>query len=647
MGINGHRRKECADMTNQIRFNFLPLNNSDFTFYVYRRISDGTKQDSEYKYSLPITRDKIENRRDYFISFEESDSCEIYQCHSRDNNALTLKWLIYVLEIKSSAVLKSEDYFVGKRFVPRISYVINRTTYGNQVVDLEPYYLRKTQEFGFTIDFRFDAKDKHQNKIAVDKLSLSLSQDGQKNKNKYADKLRIVSGFISSILPQIFPINEADVSQQLKILPCSILNEKKYIFGDGNIDSNQFTGLSKHKPFKIPNTEPLYIFIFEKSKINSSRELWKALNGETYNTFSGMQKMFGVDFSNSRIKTVQVDDFNQANLTSIETQLDGLIAEFPNTQIVGVFAGIRKDFDVSETYSPYYIVKNIFLQKGLAIQSVTIEQVQKRDGLKWSISGIGLQLFVKLGGIPWKVVPQNDNCLIFGISSAHIRDTNGVIQKYYAYSVCFDSSGLYKQLDILSESNVEDTYLNTLKTKITETLNGQTKNGITKCAIHVPYKLRKMEMQCIRECIADFKSTHGNIEVVFIKINIDNRFFGYSDYNSKIPLSGSCIELSNSEFLVWFDGLQQGNERRVTPQSITNPVHIEFLDCTDLPSESVKSYLQDVINLSGANWRGYNAKHTPVSVYYPELIAKFIGKFDQYGLSLELGISAIDKAWFV
>ena len=634
-------------MNNQIRFSFLPLINNDFYFIVYRRDADGVRLENEYNYSLPVISGQPDNRSNYFVSFEENEGSTKYRCHSKDKYNLTLKWLIYQLELKSSAVLDSKDFSIGRHFIPRISYIIKRTAYGCQVIDLEPYFLRRTQEFGFTIDFRFDAKDKNQNKIAVDKLSLSLSQDGQKNKNKYADKLRLVSGFISSTLAKLFPIDGFDISRQLKSLPYFALKEKKYIFSDGNVDTNQFSGLVKYNPLTKPINDPLYVFVFQKSKINVSREIWKALNGEVYSTFSGMKKMFGVDFSNSKIKTIQVDDFSKTSLSSVESQLDKLIAEFQNSQIVGVFAGIHKDFDSMETYSPYYIIKNMFLQRGLAVQAVTIEQVQKRDGLKWSISGIGLQLFVKLGGVPWKVMPQNDNCLIFGISSAHIRNKDGIIQKYYAYSVCFDSSGLYKQLDILSENKSEDDYLANLKTKIIETLNHQMADGITKCAIHVPFKLRKREMQCIRECISDFRSLHGDIEVVFMKVNIENRFFGYSEYNSKIPLSGSYIELSNTEFLVWFEGLQQGRENLVTAQSITNPVHIEFLDCSNMPEESIKSYLQDVINLSGANWRGYNAKHTPVSIYYPELIAKFIGKFDQYGLSLELGINAIDKAWFV
>ena len=64
-------------------------------------------------------------------------------------------------------------------------------------------------------------------------------------------------------------------------------------------------------------------------------------------------------------------------------------------------------------------------------------------------------------------------------------------------------------------------------------------------------------------------------------------------------------------------------------------------------SKNKNYYLQDIINLSGANWRGFNAKHEPVSTLYPELIAKFAGKFDQYGLNLKIGNSAIEKVWFI
>lgn len=638
-------------MEQRIQFNFLPLKNSDFTFEIYRRPVDGEKDEAEFQYRIPHSSGCKDNYGLFFISFMPRNGSESFICSSFDNIYLTQKWLASKVLAKANDVFNDDDFFLGKNKIPCTSFIIKQTEYGSQVIDIEVYFLKKTQEFGFLVDFRFAANERGKYAVEGKKYSLSLAEDGSKNKNFYLDKYQHVLHFINQYIPRIFPLQinalAVDVIRELRPLPCSLLKEKQYVFGGEHKNTNQFGGLTAHHPSAQPQKEPHYVFIFHKSRINISREIVKALRGETYITFPGMEKMFKVSFSNDKISSIQVDNYNKESLSAIENQLDDIIQKHPKSQTVGIFAGIQKDFDDNQLYSPYYIVKNMFLKKGLAVQAITIEQAQKRDGLKWSISGIGLQLFVKLGGVPWKVVPQNEHCIILGISSAHIRDDNGKIKKYYAYSVCLDSSGIYRRLDILSTSESEGTYMETLKARISQALKENITNGISKCAIHVPFRIRDYEMRCLRECVNKYRQNNADIEIVFIKINVKNRFFGYSNYNSKVPLAGSYIELSNHEFLVWFEGLQQGKENLVTPQAVTNPVHIEFLGVENLTADQIRKYLQDVINLSGANWRGYNAKHTPVSIYYPSLIAKFIGCFDKYNLEMELGLDAIDKVWFV
>ena len=409
----------------------------------------------------------------------------------------------------------------------------------------------------------------------------------------------------------------------------------------------QFQGIKEYKPLNNSIGLPHYVFVFEKSKINISRQLVKALRGQLYPTFSGMENMFGVDFSNDKIDSIVVEDYSIDNLKKIPAQLDEIIKKNPDANIVGIFAGIEKDFDTGRDYSPYYTVKSCFLERGLAIQAITIEQALKRDGFKWSISGIALQLFVKLGGVPWTVKPQNKNCLIFGVSSAHIKDEENNTTKYFAYSLCFDSSGLYKRLNVLGQSTDKDSYIKQLSNEIKKHLHNDLDDSIEKCVIHVPYKLKRDEMKCIKESIESVKQEHQKITFSVIKINVINKFFGYSHYNSNIPLAGSCLQLGKREYLVWFEGLQQGKTQVVSAQNISNPVHIQFIYGPEMTEEEIKTYLQDIINLSGANWRGFNAKHEPVSTLYPELIAKFAGKFDQYGLNLKIGNSAIEKVWFI
>lgn len=636
-------------MNNNILFSFLELSNSEFEFPIYRKSPDNNSKLGEiYRYKLPTSA-----RTDwdtYDVSFREIDETTMFTAKSTDNINMTKKWLMSILSEKATATFGESEFYVGNHFVPNISFVISSHKEGQCLIQLEPYYLEINNSFGFLVDYKFKPFHGYEKTRQEKILSLSLSSDGSKNKNYYSDKLRYLKSFIDNFVPRLFPlkINELtlDIKRTLLELSPFQLSEKTYMFQNGE-SKIQFQGIKEYKPLNNSIGLPHYVFVFEKSKINISRQLVKALRGQLYPTFSGMENMFGVDFSNDKIDSIVVEDYSIDNLKKIPAQLDEIIKRNPDANIVGIFAGIEKDFDTGRDYSPYYTVKSCFLERGLAIQAITIEQALKRDGFKWSISGIALQLFVKLGGVPWTVKPQNKNCLIFGVSSAHIKDEENNTTKYFAYSLCFDSSGLYKRLNVLGQSTDKDSYIKQLSNEIKKHLHNDLDDSIEKCVIHVPYKLKRDEMKCIKESIESVKQEHQKITFSVIKINVINKFFGYSHYNSNIPLAGSCLQLGKREYLVWFEGLQQGKTQVVSAQNISNPVHIQFIYGPEMTEEEIKTYLQDIINLSGANWRGFNAKHEPVSTLYPELIAKFAGKFDQYGLNLKIGDSAIEKVWFI
>ena len=636
-------------INNKVLLNYIELTNSDFDFNIYRKAYDENMENAGfYKYKLPTLDHRYTDM--YAVSFEKNEECSEYVCNSYDNIHLTKKWLINMVLKKVKLGFDENKYFENSRFTTSISFIISDHKAGQCLITLEPYYLEINNSFGFIIDYKFRANKGYEKSREAKILSLSLDQSGNKNKNFYSDKYKYVLSFIKGMLKEIFPLSvnllTISLRDTLTELEPFLLREKKYVFHDGE-HSVQFQGIRELKPFSTITKEPLFVFVFEKSKVNTARQLVKALRGELYPTFSGMEKMFGVKFTNDNITSIIVDSFSEENLLEIEVELNHIIESNPTAQIVGIFAGIRKDFDADNDYSPYYVIKSYFLKNGLAVQAVTIEQARKKDGLKWSISGIGLQLFVKLGGQPWKVKPCNNDCLIFGISNAHLKDKDNNIKKFFAYSLCFDSSGIYKRLNILGESDNRQSYISQLSEQIKLHLNEEITDNVQKCVIHIPFKMRKDEIACIKESVTSVKRTHINIEFVFIKINVFNKFFGYSYYNSCIPLAGTCVALGEREFLVWFEGLQQGKTQVVAPQNITNPVHIQFMDTNKLTTDDIKSYIQDIVNLSGANWRGFNAKHEPVTTLYPELIAKFAGKFEQYKINLDIGDTAMDKVWFI
>jgi len=56
-------------------------------------------------------------------------------------------------------------------------------------------------------------------------------------------------------------------------------------------------------------------------------------------------------------------------------------------------------------------------------------------------------------------------------------------------------------------------------------------------------------------------------------------------------------------------------------------------------------YTGERLHLSGANWRGFNAKSLPISIYYAQIIAKYFREFHRLGLR-ELDLENLTP-WFL
>ena len=122
-------------------------------------------------------------------------------------------------------------------------------------------------------------------------------------------------------------------------------------------------------------------------------------------------------------------------------------------------------------------------------------------------------------------------------------------------------------------------------------------------------------------------------------------FFGFAtDHNSRVPYESTMVQIARNEYLVWFAGLQFG--KPAVRGMVGGPLHVQFtFPKLGLTPDQQKVHLQDAINLSGANWRGFNAKSFPVSVYYAQIIARYLREFEKHNLP-ELEVNTF-KPWFL
>lgn len=625
---------------NEIRLNFLVYQNQDFGIIVYRK----KLEENDFKEGFDYYDFKDENGTNtkYQITYTEKEGFEKFKLPPYAKIGLVSKKLYEDLIGASSNL----DFFIKKDtlYNRRIHFTIEKHHKGRKCIWVEPYYLKAKKVWGLLFDYCFvvDKNENGEEKYKLDKdiliASGTMNSKGGSNFDYYLYKYKYLQSFIQSHLPKLNLHLENKVSNDLIELSSRLLDPKTYIFGGNNISNSSYLGLSKFPPLEGVNGLVHFYFLYKKTDRDIAVSLLKGLRGElSPSTFSGMNKLFKIDFSNEVIKGSALDDFSD---TALDMELLKIKAIGDNV-IPVIITNSKKDSDDDKLY---FRLKHKFTKEKIPCQVVTKELVKNEYSLKYSLSNIGLQLFAKAGGKPWKMKPTTAEYLIIGIGQSYTVETGesgNNIKKNITYSVLTDSSGIFKDIQVLGEGvDTDDSYYLQLVNNISNIINA---TGHKKISIHVPFRISREKIieKVINKISAD-------IELSVLVINPKNDFFGF-DYstNALVPYESTFVKLSHDEYLVWFEGLQFNNPK--VNKRFGNPLLIKFWFFSNKQHENDIAYkerlLQDCINLSGANWRGFKAKQLPVSVFYCQRIAEFIGKFQEYNLS-HIDINNL-KPWFL
>ena len=633
-----------------IRLNILPIRESVFSFKVYRKLKTetDTKQDNIYLYQLP-EGDDLKLRNPYLVSFTLIEGFTEFNAHSSHAIGLTKHFLTNLLILNLKTKKCPLQFYLHKSFTAeKVNFVLKEFPKGKQIIFLSPYYFEELKRFGFIIDFHFIKNQEASFDKEVQVLSLSLDKNGRSNRNYYADKFDLIQSFLDKVFNSFKEIqinNEVTIHVEEDLLetPVFQLNKKEYVFSNKSTASSQFQGIRNSGPYQRIEQEGLFIFIFEDRFKSFANELYLSLTGKSNpGTFPGFEPMFGVHIGTDNVKQIKIESYKNESLLNIVDKVKTFQENEPTRKVIGIYIEdySTEKIDV-EASNHYYFLKYHFIKNSLPLQVVNYRKLGEKNSLKWSTSNVALAMFAKMGGIPWIVKPSNNNCLILGVGSSHRRNINtGEIIKYFAYTVCLDSSGLYKTLEVLADEETEVHYLERLKTNLINLLRSERFSAYKTCVLHLPFKIKQSEINSISAAIKEV----AEMSFVAIKVNLDNKYFGYSFHNTLVPYESSFVRLSRNEYLVWFEGLLYGKE--VVDKRLSNPVHIQFLNIGNVQGFEERKYLQDVLNLSGANWRGFNAKSIPISIYYSQIIAKYTEAFEQIDGYQENAISN-DKPWFL
>ena len=612
-----------------IALNLFPLTTDQFTITLYRLpyvegIRPSVGDEKAVRRSLEV--DSV--RDHYWTLFQQIDGGVATVCEPLDNVYLTIDALRLALIQNCQRNLSSRDVRVLGGFRKRVEVTVGQFPEGIQVISLEPYFLKSSRQFGFLADFRFHPNKEHRGTRRALELSLSLDRRGQPNHNYYADRYTHLLNFVKEFHPRIFPLklpggHNTDISTHLVELTPSRLDVKRYIVGSNSEARSQFMGVKNSGPLNRLTDETRLCFLYRPDDRLLSHDLFRALRGDTFRTFTGMNQMFKLSLQNERVSGIPISGFDYEE---IEQVVERVISESDGLNTVPIALTPFSRHDELEDNSQYWFLKHAFLSRNLPLQVVANETIANKNKLKWSTAGIGLQIFAKAGGVPWKVQPRTERCLIVGVGQAH-QIIDKKISRYFAYSVLTDSSGVFEEVRTLGESQDENDYIQSFSANLRDIFN-EYSNRFSSFVVHTTFKIRRNELEAIASILSDRHSSRTEGDFVSLKFNDRNRFFGFAKgHNSRVPYESSLIRLSNNEFLVWFEGLQYGQP--TVSKRVGNPLHIQFtFPLSGLSGDKQRAHLQDAINLSGANWRGFNAKSLPISVYYAQIIARYLREFE-------------------
>lgn len=631
-------------MTKELKINFFPLQVADFEVPCYRKkcaaVNENRPDESCYRF---VEDRSIKSSAAYWITIAPRKDFEPYSFRSIKQPMAT-RWICsrLILNGLMNDINKRPPYKAEMLpgFYPKLKVLVKEhqnVGWQGFVVDFD--WHSELRSHGLYVNFHFFKNENYPFDSNVQKLSLSLDQTGKPNRDFCRDQYDWLCAFYSRFLKDwhvSFGGSLKSVAfEAMPTLPFRVLQGKTFEFGGSELNKSPYWGLRTNGPYNGYKELPTFFFVFREEHRECARYLYECLSGHEYPArFPGMTSFFKVPFDRTNIRFVIMRGMD-AN-AHLQAASEIVAAGSVNPVAIVLVSGSEDE---------YFTQKSYYLSKGIPSQDVQIDKVRMGSKFQWSIAGVALQLFCKAGGMPWCVHTVRQHDLIIGVSQLW-TDADGENKRFVAYSVTTEANGCFKDIRTLSDKKNERDYVKELAQQIKRQLQEYIKSDRpNRIVLHCSFRLLKSAMEEIRRVAKDVMREDASApSIVILRINTSHYYQAFDQgRGTMVPDENAILKIKPGAYLVWPDGTPQGGVVTTRP---SDPLYV-VIDRADPPlSDScTMELLQDLCNLSGANWRGFNAKARPVSVFYCHLVGRMIADMAERNLP----IPEIEKfvPWFL
>lgn len=421
------------------------------------------------------------------------------------------------------------------------------------------------------------------------------------------------------------------------------LEPTKFIFGltPGSSADSILSGLWRLGPYdraRFDKKSPTVLAVFhKKNRGYATNFLAKLVNGMPESQFfkKGFKDLFRlheVPVHTEELDSYEPEAYEEAIAKAIRSEADKFDLAIVET--------LEESKRLPPFNNPYLRAKAKLMMSGIPVQCITEEHLKGHDGILSTILGpIALQLYAKLGGVPW-VLPASqsvDRELIVGIGNSIQRKNvySGAEQsRIVGLTTFFSGEGRYllgQQLRSVPYDEYFYELLAGLKGSIGQLAEeyGWKEDDNVRLVFHVFKPVKNIEVEVVDQLIKQYPQFR--IKYAFVTVSRDHPFMMFraatqdrGELNVLLCERGENLVLDDRSCLLQIRGPKHVKTRR---HKFPTPVLIRMHENSSY--HDLQYIAQQILDFSWASWRSFNPASSPVSIFYSELIAKMTRELQQ------------------
>jgi len=290
----------------------------------------------------------------------------------------------------------------------------------------------------------------------------------------------------------------------------------------------------------------------------------------------------------------------------------------------------------------YSQCKSALLCNGVPCQFVTGARLASSMQRPWVLSNIALASYAKVGGTPWVVQDTAGRReLIMGVSRAQDRAETFVVGFVTLYNQEGDFLQLHSKAPVIDwgmyVEGLEDLVIDSYEAYESEW--GKPESLV----IHFHKRPGTREIEAITRA---FQHLGLSIPYALVHLNEFSLFRLFdTTHSSYVPQSGLKVGLSRHRALLLLDGREDDQRNRMGAPNVWD---LSIDKRSTMPPDEFPRLVAQIHRFARVNWRGFNARSTPVTVNYSKLICDQVLEIglDCWNSMMSTG-KLRDKAWFL